>query len=99
MITPPASKAVGTADAQLSPERLELRKVARAFEAIFVRQLLAAARAGSIAEQTPFSGPGLEQFTAMRDEHMAEIASQSGAFGLAEQIERQLSSLVGRREG
>jgi flagellar protein FlgJ len=90
---------VGSADAQLAPERLELRQAARAFEAIFVRQLLAAARAGSIAEQTPFTGPGLEQFTAMRDEHMAEIASQAGAFGLAEQIERQLSSLVGQREG
>lgn len=97
MITPAASIPAGTADAQLSPERLELRQAARAFEAIFVRQLLAAARAGSIAEQTPFTGPGLEQFTAMRDEHMAEIASQSGSFGLAEQIERQLSSLVGQQ--
>lgn len=97
MITPAASISVGTADAQLSPERLELRQAARAFEAIFVRQLLAAARAGSIADQTPFTGPGLEQFTAMRDEHMAEITSKSGAFGLAEQIERQLSSLVGQR--
>lgn len=99
MIAPAASISVGTADAQLAPERLELRQAARAFEAIFVRQLLAAARAGSIADQTPFTGPGLEQFTAMRDEHMAELASQSGAFGLAEQIERQLASLVGQREG
>ena len=57
----------------------DLRQAAQAFEAIFVRRLLASARAGSIAGQTPFSGPGLEQFTAMRDEHVADIASDAVA--------------------
>lgn len=79
--------------------RTDLREAAQAFEAIFVRRLLAAARAGSIAEQTPFSGPGLEQFTAMRDEHIADIAAKSGGFGLAEQIERQLSAMVRQQGG
>ncbi len=86
-------------DALLSPDRQQLREAAQAFEAIFVRKMLAAARAGSIAEQTPFSGPGLEQFTAMRDERLADMASSSGSFGLADQIEHQLSGLIqqGRR--
>jgi peptidoglycan hydrolase FlgJ len=77
--------------------RTELREAAQAFEAIFVRRLLASARAGSIAEQTPFSGPGLEQFTAMRDEHVADIASTNGGFGLADAIERQLSAMLGQQ--
>lgn len=79
--------------------RSDLRAAAQAFEAIFVRRLLAAARAGSLAEQTPFSGPGLEQFTAMRDEHLAEITSKNGGFGLADQIERQLSALIRQQGG
>ena len=87
-----------TAGAKPPAERGELREAAQAFEAIFVRRLLASARAGSLAEQTPFSGPGLEQFTAMRDEHVADIAARSGGFGLAAQIEQQLSALV-RQQG
>ncbi len=89
MIITPAS--VGPVAA---PERKDLREAAQAFEAIFVRRLLASARAGSLAEQTPFSGPGLEQFTAMRDEHVADIAAKNGGFGLAAQIEQQLSAMV-----
>ena len=94
MIGPSIINGTGGANPALSPERQELREAAQAFEAIFVRQMLASARAGSLAEQTPFSGPGLEQFTAMRDERLADIASSSGSFGLADQIERQLSAMV-----
>lgn len=90
-ITPPAQAS--------QPARTDLREAAQAFEAIFVRRLLASARAGSIAEQTPFSGPGLEQFTAMRDEQVADIAAKSGGFGLAEQIERQLSAMLRQQGG
>lgn len=89
---PPASPAAGT-------DRADLREAAQAFEAIFVRRLLASARAGSIADQTPFSGPGLEQFTAMRDEQVADIAAKHGGFGLAAQIERQLAALVRQQGG
>lgn len=89
MIIGPAS--VGPA---APPERSDLREAAQAFEAIFVRRLLASARAGSLAEQTPFSGHGLDQFTAMRDEHVADIAARSGGFGLAAQIEQQLGAMM-----
>lgn len=81
----------------LSPEKLELREAAQAFESIFVRRLLAAARESALAEGTPFSGPGLKQFEAMRDEHFAELAGNSGAFGLADQIEQQLAAMVEQR--
>lgn len=90
----PALAAGAQPSAQTMPENGDLRAAARAFEAIFLRQMLAAARASSFAGQPPVEGAGLKQFQAMRDEHFAEIASGAGGLGLAEQIERQLTALV-----
>jgi len=90
----PVSPAQGLArpDAPaLSPERAELRKAAQGFEAIMVRKMLAAARASSLTEETPLTGGGMQQFQAMRDEHFADIAAKSGAFGFARSIEAQLA--------
>ncbi len=72
----------------------ELREAAEAFEAIFLRQLLASARSADFGGEELFGGPGLEQFEAMRDEHFADIASSQSMFGLADAIERQLSAFV-----
>jgi flagellar protein FlgJ len=76
-------------------DRAELREAAQAFEAIFVRRMLAAARATEFDKDGIFSGQGLEQFRAMQDEQLADIASRSGAFGLADAIERHLSAFSG----
>lgn len=59
-----------------------------------VRKMLEAARASSFAEETPLTGGGLKQFQQMRDEHFAEIASQSGTLGFARSIEEQLAQFV-----
>lgn len=83
----------------LSPERLELRKAAEGFEAIMVRKMLESARASSFAEDTPLTGGGMKQFTQMRDEHFADIASESGAFGFARSIEEQLSQHLSVQKG
>lgn len=77
-----------------TPPPSELREAAEAFEAIFLRQLLASARAADFGGEALIGGPGLEQFEAMRDEHFAEIASTRGVFGLADAIERQLSAFA-----
>lgn len=90
---------VSPATGPAAPDRTDLREAAQAFEAIFVRRLLASARASSLAGQTPFSGPGLDQFTGMRDEHIADIAAKNGGFGLAAQIEQQLSAMVRQQGG
>jgi flagellar protein FlgJ len=96
-ITPTASL-TGTRpalSAAASPDNGDLRQAVQAFEAIFVRQLLASARAADFGgEEALLGGPGLEQFEAMRDEHFADITSQQGVFGLAAAIERQLSAQV-----
>lgn len=78
----------------ISPERLKLREAAQGFEAIMVRKMLEAARASSFAEETPLTGGGLKQFQQMRDEHFAEIASQSGTLGFARSIEEQLAQFI-----
>ena len=81
----------GAGTPALSSERAELRKAAEGFEAIMLRKLLASARASHFAEETPLTGGGMQQFQTMRDEHFADIAAQSGAFGFARSIEAQLA--------
>lgn len=96
-IAMPAGLAIASAPTELTPGSInspeELKAAAQKFEAIFIRQFLSAARATSFGGGDPlFGGPGLEQFNAMQDENLADIASQSGAFGFAKLIEAQLSS-------
>jgi len=74
-----------------SPELAELRKAAEGFEAIMLRRMLATARASSFAEETPLTGGAMQQYLTMRDEHFADIAAKSGAFGFARSIEAQLA--------
>ncbi|WP_379922699.1 rod-binding protein [Erythrobacter sp. R86502] len=78
----------------LGSERAALREAAEGFEAIMVRKMLASARAASFAEETPLTGGGMQQFQTMRDEHFADIAAQSGAFGFARSIEAQLAQYL-----
>lgn len=94
MITPAASVSSATLD-MAAQERAELREAAQAFEAIFVRRMLAAARATEFDKDGIFSGQGLEQFRTMQDEQMADLASRTGAFGLADAIEQHLSAQAG----
>ena len=76
-----------------SPERAELAKAARQFEAIFVRQMLAAARKSDFGGNL-LSGQGEQTFRQMQDEHFADLAANRGAFGLAGMIEAQLAAHV-----
>ena len=82
----------------VSGERAKLTAAAKQFEAIFIRQMLSAAR------QTDFGGglfdsEALGTFRQMQDEKFAEIASQTGAFGIARQIETQLAAQLGVANG
>lgn len=75
-------------------ERAKLSAAAKQFEAIFIRQMLSTAR------QTDFGGglfdsEALGTFRQMQDERFADLAAQTGAFGIARQIEAQLASQLG----
>ena len=73
----------------------KLSAAAKQFEAIFVRQMLAAARKSTFGGEDVLGGKGLETFRTMQDEKFADLAAASGAFGLAKMIEQQLSAQVG----
>lgn len=93
MITPVPPGTV-SAFATASPgggERTPLTEAAQQFEAIFLRQMLAAARSTDFGGDDLFGGAGDETFREMRDAQFAEIASESGTLGLAARIEAQLA--------
>jgi len=82
---------IKAAAAEPAGERADLRKAAQGFEAIFVRRMLEAARAADLGGDDVIGGSALDQYTAMRDEHLAQIAAERGTFGIAQAIEAQLA--------
>lgn len=80
----------------LVSDRARLGAAARQFEAIFVRQMLSAARAAKPAgDDNLFGGQAMDTFTSMQDEQFAQIAAKSGALGFARSIETQLAAIAG----
>lgn len=77
---------------RLPQESDDLRTVAEGFEAIIVRRILETARAADLGGDDLFGGQGMETFTAMRDEHVAELVARSGTLGFAASIEQQLAA-------
>lgn len=71
-------------------DRERLADAAKSFEAIFIRQMLGAARKASFGEGL-FGGQAMQTFRQMQDEKFADIAAERGAFGMARLIEAQLS--------
>ena len=74
-------------------ERAQLREAAKNFEAIFLRQMLSAARDSSIRSDL-FGSNGSDTFKQMRDDAFADIASERGVLGLANMIEVQMSKSI-----
>jgi flagellar protein FlgJ len=74
-------------------EREQLRQAAQGFEAIFIRRMLDAARAADLGGDDLMGGSAMDQYAAMRDEHLAQIAAERGNFGIAAAIEAQLARL------
>jgi flagellar protein FlgJ len=99
--TPPAPPASASrapqGDSAKSDDRAKLKEAAKQFEAIFVRQMLAAARKTSFDDGL-FDGQGMDTFRQMQDERFADIASQTGALGLASMIEAQLARHLPREQ-
>jgi flagellar protein FlgJ len=86
----PVSAPISVSKQPHGTDRAQLAETAEKFEAIFLRQMLAAARKTDFGAPL-LGGEGLKTFRTMQDEHFADIASRSGAFGLAAAIEAQLT--------
>lgn len=78
-------------DARSTSQR-DLARASEEFEAIFLRQMLASARATSFDDDELFGGAGLETFSELRDKAFADLASQTGQLGLAARIEAHLAT-------
>lgn len=70
-----------------------LEKAAKAFESIFLRQMIGAMRASSISEGI-FDNSATEQFRDMADAKTAENMANTGKFGIAEMLIRQFGARV-----
>jgi flagellar protein FlgJ len=99
MALPPVAGMATRADAT---DREKLHAVAQQFEAVFLREMLSAARKTSFAKDAGgdggagdiSGGQGLDTFRQMQDEHFADLTVQSGSIGLAAIIEAQMARFV-----
>ena len=85
---------IGPAAAPAPTERARLHQAAQAFEAIFVRQMLASANSADFGDSLWGKDPGHDTFAQMRNERLADVMAGGGSFGLARQIEAQLAPQV-----
>ena len=93
----PTSGAVSL-NAPAAPDREKLKKVAQAFEAILVKQMLQSARSANFGNDL-VSSKGLETFNTMQDERVAQITAESGKLGFAKMIEAQLGKRCSPQAG
>jgi flagellar protein FlgJ len=70
-----------------------LAKAARAFEAIFMRQMIGAMRSASLDDGLLDSG-ATEQFRDMADARTADSMAETGNFGIAQLLMRQFANRV-----
>jgi peptidoglycan hydrolase FlgJ len=92
--------ATGSLPQERATSRDQLAKAAQQFEAIFVRQMLAAARKSDFGGELlggHSGGQGLDTFRQMQDEHFADLAAQQGSFGLGKMIETHLAAQLGEK--
>ena len=75
-----------------SGDGARLREAAQAFEAIFVRQMLAAAGKADFGGNDLFGSSAEDTFRELRDAQFADIAARNGSLGIAEALEAQLAA-------
>jgi flagellar protein FlgJ len=89
--SPSATSTVGQSPTQA---KAELQKAAKAFEAIFMRQMIGAMRSASLDEGLGDSS-ATQQFQDMSDAKVADNMAESGkGFGIADLLLRQFSQVV-----
>lgn len=72
-------------------DREKLHATAKQFEAIFMRQMLAAARKTDFGGGDIFGSQAMDTFRQLQDEHFADVTAESGTLGLATIIEAQMA--------
>ena len=82
--------APSTAAASAKPDRAAITKVAKQFEAVFMRQMISSMRSASLADDL-FDSSAEDQFRDMSDAKLADgMAGTNGGFGIAKLLIKQL---------
>ncbi len=84
----------GMSTAPAATDREKLSAVSKQFEAVFVREMLAAARKTDFGGDELFGSQALDTFRQMQDEHFADVAVQTGALGFSTIIEAQMQRFL-----
>jgi peptidoglycan hydrolase FlgJ len=82
---------LSTVPTQSDPQRAQLAAAAKAFEAVFLRQMIGSMRSAKLAEDDLTSGNAAESFRDLQDSKLAD--SMAGRFGIAELLEKQFGEL------
>lgn len=93
-----AGAALSTVSSGIDATKAKLNGAAKEFEAIFVRQMLAAARKANPGEDL-FGSSAMDTFRDMQDSQLADAMTKTGTLGLAKQIEAHMARLVDATDG
>lgn len=85
----PAGSVLSQQGQAADPERAKLEKVAKQFEAVFVRQLMSSMRQGGFGDDLTGSS-AVDQFQEMADANTADTLAERGSFGVAQMLVAQL---------
>lgn len=83
--TPAPATAASTGDSQ------QIRKVAKQFEAVFLRQMIGSMRSANLGEGV-FDSSATDQFRDMADARTADSMAEKGGFGMADLLMRQFQA-------
>ena len=100
MINPIASTPAG-AQPQAADKKKQLEAAAKAFEAVFMRQMIGSMRQAKLvddADDPLGGGSAADQFRDLQDAKLADSMVAKGGFGIAEMLTRQFGNKVGKPE-
>lgn len=83
--------------AQTDAKREQLKAAAKAFEAVFVRQMIGSMRQAKLGEDM-LGGAATDTFREMSDAKLADSMAETGSFGIAEMLLKQFDAAGGPRK-
>ena len=79
------------------PKRAQMESAAKAFEAVFLRQMIGSMRQAKLGDEL-FGSQASEQFREMGDARLADDMAAKGGFGIAELLLSQFKDGAGASE-
>ncbi|MFN3944652.1 MAG: rod-binding protein [Allosphingosinicella sp.] len=91
-MTAPLSAIGGTVQ-RATEQREQLKEAAKAFEAVFVRQMIGSMRQASLGDDL-FGSSAADQFRDMSDARLADSMAEKGSLGIAELLLKQFEGRI-----